>query len=241
MSTFISDFEPFLDNIFLSRKSFLPFTTIFYWKKMKKRDKKVSDSNLGKNKVIIVSGTPGVGKSTVSKQLSSKLSCRLVSIGDLVKDEGLYTQVDRKRDTLVADMNQISKRINGIISNSSEMLIVEGHYAVDVVPLEAVSLVFVLRRDPEELRDVLRKRGYGEEKIRENVAAEILDVCLYDAVDRCGVDKVCEVNVTGRTAEEVVNEVQQVLQGKKKRKIGTVDWLGKLNFEGKIDEYLKDF
>jgi len=208
---------------------------------MKKSKEKLSSSNLGKNMVIIVSGTPGVGKSTVSKQLSSKLSCRLVSIGDLVKDEGLYTQVDRKRDTLVADMNKVSKRINGIISDSSEMLIVEGHYAVDVVPLEAVSLVFVLRRDPEELREILRKRGYRDEKIRENVAAEILDVCLYDAVDKCGVDKVCEVNVTGRTAEEVVNEVQQVLQGKKKRRIGTVDWLGKLNFEGKIDEYLKDF
>ena len=208
---------------------------------MKKSKEKLSSSNLGKNMVIIVSGTPGVGKSTVSKQLSSKLSCRLVSIGDLVKDEGLYTQVDRKRDTLVADMNKVSKRINGIISDSSEMLIVEGHYAVDVVPLEAVSLVFVLRRDPEELRDILRKRGYRDEKIRENVAAEILDVCLYDAVDKCGVDKVCEVNVTGRTAEEVVNEVQQVLHGKKKRRIGTVDWLGKLNFEGKIDEYLKDF
>jgi adenylate kinase len=137
-------------------------------------------------------------------------------------------------------MNQVSKHINGIISNSSEMLIVEGHYAVDVVPLEAVSLVFVLRRDPEELRGILKKRGYGDEKIRENVAAEILDVCLYDAVDRCGVEKVCEVNVTGRT-EEVVNEVQQVLQGKKKRRIGIVDWLGKLNSEGKLDEYLKDF
>ena len=207
---------------------------------MKKSKEKLSSSNLNKNKVIIVSGTPGVGKSTVSKQLSFKLSCRLVSIGDLVKDEGLYTQVDRKRNTLVADMNQVSKHINGIISNSSEMLIVEGHYAVDVVPLEAVSLVFVLRRDPEELRDILKKRGYGDEKIRENVAAEILDVCLYDAVDRCGVEKVCEVNVTGRT-EEVVNEVQQVLQGKKKRRIGIVDWLGKLNSEGKLDEYLKDF
>jgi adenylate kinase len=98
-----------------------------------------------------------------------------------------------------------------------------------------------LRRDPEELRDILGKRGYGDEKIRENVAAEILDVCLYDAIDRCGVEKVCEVNVTGRTVDEVVDEIQQVLQGKKKRRIGIVDWLGKLDFEGKLDEYMKDF
>jgi adenylate kinase len=208
---------------------------------MKKSKEKLSSSSPGKNKVIIISGTPGVGKSTVSKQLSSKLSCGLVSIGDLVKDEGLYTQVDRKRDTLVADMNRISKRMNNVVSGSSGTLIVEGHYAVDVVPVETVRLVFVLRRDPEELRDILGKRGYGDEKIRENVAAEILDVCLYDAVDRCGVEKVCEVNVTGQTVDEVVDEIQQVLQGKKKRRIGTVDWLGKLDSEGKIDEYLKDF
>ena len=208
---------------------------------MKKNKERLSNSNLERNKVIIISGTPGVGKSTVSKQLSSKLSCGLVSIGDLVKDEGLYTQVDRKRDTLVADMNRISKHLNNVISGSSETLIVEGHYAVDVVPVETIRLVFVLRRDPEELRDVLGKRGYGDEKIRENVATEILDVCLYDAVDRCGVEKVCEVNVTGRTVDEVVDEIQQVLQGKKKRRIGIVDWLGKLDFEGKLDEYLKDF
>jgi adenylate kinase len=191
--------------------------------------------------VIIVTGTPGVGKSTISKELSSQLGCRLVSVGDLVKDERLYAQVDRKRDTLVADMEKTSKRLRYIVSGSSGTLIVEGHYAVDVVPVESVKLVFVLRRDPEELREVLRSRSYREEKVRENVAAEILDVCLYDAVDRCGAEKVCEVNVTGRKADEVVSEIQQVIQGKKKCRIGAVDWLGKLDSEGKIDEYLNDF
>ena len=210
-------------------------------KRMKKRNEKPSSSSIERDRVIIISGTPGVGKSTISKQLSSKLGCGLVSVGDLVKDEHLFTSVDRKRDTLVADMDQVSERLKSVISDSSGTVIVEGHYAVDVIPAEAVKLVFVLRRDPEELRGVLGKRGYGDEKLRENVAAEVLDVCLYDAVDRCGAEKVCEVNVTGRTVDEVVDEIQQVLQGKKKRRIGTVDWLGKLNFEGKIDEYLKDF
>ena len=207
---------------------------------MGSREKQSSPIPKGE-RVIIVTGTPGVGKSTVSKELSSRLVCRLVSVGDLVKDERLYTRVDRKRDTLVADMDQTSKRLSDIVSGSSEMLIVEGHYAVDVVPQETVKLVFVLRRDPEELREILRKRSYGEQKIRENIAAEILDVCLYDAVDRCGAEKVCEVNVTGRKADEVVDEIQQVMQGKKKCRIGIVDWLGKLDSEGKIDEYLEDF
>jgi adenylate kinase len=208
---------------------------------MKGSRQRQSSPSVEGEKVIIISGTPGVGKSTVSERLSAKLDYRLVSVGDLVKDEGLFTSVDRRRDTLVADMDRISECIRGTISSSHGSLIVEGHYAVDVVPAESVKLVIILRRDPEELQSILRKRGYEDEKVHENVAAEILDVCLYDAVDRCGVEKVCEVNVTNRIVDDVVDEIQQVLEGKRKRRIGTVDWLGKLYSESKVDEYLKDF
>jgi len=201
----------------------------------------VCPSSSEHNNVIIITGTPGVGKSSVSKQLSSELRAELLSIGDLVKEEGLYIRDDRKRDTLVADMEKISNRVKNIISRSRGTLIIEGHYAVDVVPLENIRLVFVLRRDPEELKETLRNRGYGEGKVRENVAAEVLDVCLYDAVDRCGTDKVCEIDVTGRIPKEVTQEIIEILKEKKKCKLGIVDWLGKLDSEGKLEEYLKDF
>jgi len=99
----------------------------------------------------------------------------------------------------------------------------------------------VLRRDPEDLRRILRERSYREEKVRENLAAEILDVCLYDAVKSLGASKVCEIDVTGRRAEDVVEEVFQVLHGTKECRLGVVDWLGKLEAQGKLDEYLKEF
>jgi adenylate kinase len=209
--------------------------------KMKKGNENLSSSNLEHGTVLIVTGTPGVGKSSVSRQLSSVLRTELVSIGDLVREEGLYIRVDHKRDTLVADMEKVSNRINSIILHSSGMLVVEGHYAVDVVPTEAVKLVFVLRRDPEELRKILESRGYEGGKVHENIAAEVLDVCLYDAVERHGADKVCEIDVTGRTTDEVTEEVLQVLRGKKRCRINIVDWLGRLYSEGKLDEYLKEF
>jgi adenylate kinase len=110
-----------------------------------------------------------------------------------------------------------------------------------VVPKETVDMIFVLRRNPEELSEILKSREYGEGKVRENVAAEILDVCLYDAVKKFGVNKVCEIDVSGRTTNEVTKEILQILQGKKKCKIRIVDWLGKLYSEGKLDEYLKEF
>jgi len=165
----------------------------------------------------------------------------LISLGELIEKEKLHSGIDRKRDTLIADMDKVSERVKEIIADSGGDVIIEGHFAVDVVSPEKINLVFVLRRDPQELKNVLGGRKYREEKIRENLAAEILDVCLYDAVKGCGVDKVCEIDVTGRKVEDIVEEILLILDRKKKCRIGLVDWLGKLESDGKLDEYLKDF
>ncbi|MEM2914938.1 MAG: AAA family ATPase, partial [Candidatus Bathyarchaeia archaeon] len=166
---------------------------------------------------------------------------RLISIGNLVKKEKLYSGMDKKRDTFIADMKKLSERIKKIMADSNGDLIIEGHYATDLIAPEEIKYAFVLRRDPHELKIVLEKRGYKKEKVQENLAAEILDVCLYDAIKCCGVDKVCEIDVTGRRIEDIVEEILLVLNGKKKCEVGIVDWLGKLEYEGKLDEYLEHF
>ena len=194
-----------------------------------------------RGRILIVTGTPGVGKSSASELLASRIGAKSISLGALVEKEELHVRVDRNRDTLVADMKRVRKRVEDTIANSVGDIVIEGHYAVDVVPPEDVHLVLVLRRDPQELERVLRERLYREEKVRENLAAEILDVCLYDAVTRCGVNRVCEVNVTGRKVEDVVEEIVQILEGKRKCRVGLVDWLGRLEAEGRLDEYLEGF
>jgi len=68
-----------------------------------------------------------------------------------------------------------------------------------------------------------------------------LDACLYDAVNICGVEKVCEIDTTSRDLREVVEEILSVIEGKKKRRVGIVDWLGMLEAKGILDDYLKEF
>ena len=51
--------------------------------------------------------------------------------------------------------------------------------------------------------------------------------------------KVCELDVTGKTVEEVVSEIVDVLEKGKKCYSGVVDWLGMLEREGITDQYLK--
>ena len=193
------------------------------------------------SRVIVITGTPGVGKTSISRLLASKLGTLHIDLGRLVRDEGLFTEVDRERDTLVADMKMVSRKVKEIIEGSDREIIVEGHFAVDVVPPEMIHKVFVLRRHPEELRAILEERGFREGKVWENVGAEVLDVCLYEAIEACGIDKVCEVDVTGRSMEDVVDEITSILSREEKCKAGFIDWLGRLEAEGKLEEYLRHF
>jgi adenylate kinase len=192
-------------------------------------------------RVILVTGTPGVGKTTVSRSLASKLDAVYISLAELVERERLISGVDKARGTLIADTDRVSKRMQEIIKSSECDVIVDGHYAVDVVPTKDVHMVFVLRRDPSELKNVMENRGFKERKLWENLAAEILDVCLWDAVSVCGSDKVCEIDVSGKRIEETVEDIILMLEGKKKCQVGIVDWLGKLEVEGRLREFLKSF
>lgn len=195
-----------------------------------------------KKRIIVITGTPGVGKTSTSRLLALKLEAGLINLGELIKSEKLFSGIDEKRGSLVADMEKVSRRVQQIISSSEQRdVIIEGHFAVDVLPSEAVHKVFVLRRNPEELKGILLERGFKGSKLWENLAAEILDVCLWEAVKLCGVDKVCEIDATGKRIEEVVEAIISILNGEKKCEAGQIDWLGKLDAEGKLDLYLKHF
>jgi adenylate kinase len=173
--------------------------------------------------------------------LAEKLRINLISVSNLVKKDSLFIGYDTERNTFIADIEEISKVLREKISCTKKNLIIESHFVSDVVQSSKANLVFVLRRDPRELEHIFRNRGYKEKKIAENIAAEILDVCLFDAIKIFGVEKVCEINVTGKKPNFVVEEIILVINGKKDNKIGIVDWIWTLENEGVLKKYLKNF
>ena len=191
-------------------------------------------------RVILVTGTPCVGKTSVARLLASKLDALYVNLTELAVRENLISGKDEERDSIIVDENRMRHKIREIIEGCDQNdIVIDGHYAVSVVPKKLVTYVFVLRRDPVELRKFMEQCGFSGRKLWENLASEILDVCLVDALNVHGKEKVCELDVTSKSVEEVISEILDVLGGHKECHVGIVDWLGKLESEGLLGEFLK--
>jgi len=176
---------------------------------------------------IVLTGVPGVGKSTVAEMLADRLGGAHIDLSDIAEKRGLITGWDEERETAIADIDRLRQQLTQIHDSSEGPLIVEGHFAADVVPPEAASFIFVLRRAPWRLKDELEARGYGKMKVRENVEAELLDVCLVGALEAHDPERVCEVDTTGRSWEDVVEEILSIINGDAVCRRGRIDWLGR--------------
>jgi len=193
-----------------------------------------------KKRVIIITGTPCIGKTTLAKQLAARLNALYINLTELAKTHSLTIGEDKTRKTTIIDQEKLEDKIvETLDSSNNKTIIVDSHYAAALVPKRFIPYVFVLRRNPIELRKLMEKRGFSDTKMWENLASEILDVCLVEALQEHEEERVCELDITGKTAENVVNEVLAVLNEGKKCSVGHVDWLGMLEKQGLIDEYLK--
>jgi adenylate kinase len=190
--------------------------------------------------VILITGTPCTGKTTTSHALTTKLNALHINLTQLATTQNLTLGKDKKRNTTIIDEKRMKQKLTQIINKSTnKTIIIDGHYAVNVVPKQLISYVFVLRRNPVELRKIMEKCGFKNNKLWENLASEILDVCLVDALNVHKTGKVCEIDTTDKSSKEVTNEILAVLADPTKCCVGIVDWLGKLEQENLLDEYLK--
>jgi adenylate kinase len=190
-------------------------------------------------RVILITGTPCVGKTTTAKQIAAKLGAQYINLTDYAKTYGLTLGEDIERKTSIIDEKKMRAKLAQTIEISENSnIIVDGHYAAAVTPTKLVSFVFVLRRNPKELKKFMHKCGFNDAKLNENMSAEILDSCLIEAM-QTQKGKVFELDVTGKTVDENVFEILNVLNGNKKCFAGVVDWLGMLEREGSTDQYLK--
>ena len=164
---------------------------------------------------IAITGTPGVGKSTVAKLLVSALPLPLFDISRLVKERELYTGLDKRRNTYIVD----EEKLLDFLKNK-ENFIAEG-LAAYIIPSD---YLVILRLNPDEVAKRLIKRNYTSEKVNENVEAERLGIIATDAMNLGRYKHIIHMDTTGKKPEEIAKEILKLIENKEDL-IENVDYL----------------
>ncbi len=174
--------------------------------------------------IVLITGTPGTGKSSVAKLLAKRINVDVISIARTL-DESVCAGYDTKRKSKIVDIKKLARKIKDIIRASRKRakdidIIIEGHLS-HLLPFGDV--VIVLRAHPKVLERRLKKKKYAKAKIAENLEAEALDVCLIESLERH--KKVYEIDTTNKKPHEVASAIVGILEGKGEAYApGKIDW-----------------
>ncbi|MBT4647135.1 AAA family ATPase [archaeon] len=138
-------------------------------------------------KVICVSGTPGTGKTTFSIKYSKDNNFYYLDVNEFIKKKELIDDFDKKRDSNIVDTEKLNfKLVEEIKRKKKEKkykgIIIDSHLS-HYLSKEVVDKVIITKCDLKKLKKRLEKRKYTIDKIRENMDAEIFDVCRIEALE----------------------------------------------------------
>jgi len=132
-------------------------------------------------KTIIVTGSPGTGKTTIAKALAKKLKFKYLDVNKLIKEKKLKEKYIKKFDSYEIDIKKLNKELIKIIKKSDK-IVIDSHLS-HYLSKKYVNLCIVCKCNLKDLKKRLEKRKYSKIKIRENLDSEIFDVCLFEALD----------------------------------------------------------
>ena len=174
--------------------------------------------------IIALTGTPGTGKTSISDILSLQYGLSTLNIHTFAKEQQIIEGVDKKRKSDIIDIEMLDERIKKQVTNSS-LIVLDGHLSH---LLTCVSKVIVLRCHPVVLMKRLKEKKWKDEKIKENIEAEILDLIEVEAVDIHTIEDVIEIDTTQMSKNDVAETIYKMISSKfvdtKIYRPGSKDW-----------------
>jgi len=161
--------------------------------------------------MIGITGTPGCGKTSVAELLRKNGHPVLdlkTTVGPFVLEHDDASGSDVVDTDAWADQFPYTDGF------------VEGAFA-HYLPCDKI---IVLRCRPDVLRERLAPRGYPEEKIRENLEAEALDVILIETTDAFASEQIYEIDTTSIGVESVVSQILSFVKDEIPASFGLLDW-----------------
>lgn len=170
---------------------------------------------------IFITGTPTVGKTTISEKLALKLNAKLIKINDFVFENNLTLGKDENKGYEVIDIDKLDIALTEEIKKHDGIIIVEGHVSH---LCNNADKIIVLRANPDILKKRLIDRNYSQSKIRENLEAEALDVCGVESFNIYK-NKVCEIDIGYLDIDESVDILERVINENMDCSFGNIDFV----------------
>ena len=191
---------------------------------------------------IVITGSPGVGKHTIAKEIERtwKIS-ELIDINKTAIDAGL---VEQNQDVIEVDVNKLKKHLKPIVSDIPKLHwmgrtgLIVGHLAPYVLNAKSCHPCIVLRKNPYKLLDIYKKRGYTEKKMKDNLGSEILGIITNDAIKNFGQEKTFQVDTTDHTPKELAVRIHDIYYGKDNG--DNIDWLQLIQEKNDLKKFFPD-
>ncbi|PKU65276.1 adenylate kinase isoenzyme 6 homolog [Dendrobium catenatum] len=127
---------------------------------------------------ILVTGTPGTGKTTTCSLLADATQLRHINVGDLVKTKNLHDGWDEVFECQIMNEELLCDEIEDMMEDGGNIV---DYHGCDFFPEHWFDRVVVLQTDNSVLYDRLSSRGYMGAKLTNNMECEIFQVLLEEA------------------------------------------------------------
>jgi adenylate kinase len=163
---------------------------------------------------ILVTGTPGVGKTSLCQLLEAQLEgehdmegYQYVMLAELVNEKKLYKEWDNEFNVPVFDEDMVCDELEPLMSEKGG-IILEFHSS-NFFPERWFDIVVLLRSENQQLYDRLEKRGYKQAKITENIECEIMEVTHDEVYDSYKPEIIMEL--VSNTPDDMEANLEQVI------------------------------
>ncbi|EIJ94184.1 adenylate kinase [Nematocida parisii] len=130
---------------------------------------------------ILVTGTPGVGKTTLTKYMKTRLNYRLIEMSDLIAKKKLFTNKCKIYDTLEYNPEDVERYLEKKIKDRDSYII--DTHDPEIVHFIKFDIIIVLSAELSVLYDRYQKRGYNKIKTDENLQVEIMEVIYNEVIE----------------------------------------------------------
>ena len=155
--------------------------------------------------ILIVAGTPGVGKSTFARALAAELGCGVIEPSSIAVERSLGVPDPERPGTLIIDEARLVEAVKESVRPPCSLIVTHypGLFLEDDEIYQRAAAVALLRANPVLLASRLEARGWPRRKVLENAMAEALGVVAEELADY--EDMVFEVDTTGMDVNGSLN------------------------------------